>query len=117
VNAAELSTLLTEVDGNLTLPPPLVIGYRIGMTDPDHWLQIEAHIDGEWQHGRKWRLSLHMTRSEIVQTIFAAALAFQEHELREGFRYKGQAIFSPHYDIDALWGVKAAGNMDVRVPA
>lgn len=52
--------------------------------------------------GRKWRLSPHMTRSEIVQTALMAVLAAVEHEAREEFRYRGEAIYGPHHDIEAL---------------
>lgn len=52
--------------------------------------------------GRKWLLSPHMTDGEIVQTVFMAAMTAVEHETRETFFYKGQAIFDPHYDIDKL---------------
>ncbi|WP_150526786.1 hypothetical protein [Roseibium sediminis] len=52
--------------------------------------------------GRKWLLSEHMTEGEIVQTVFKAVLTAIEHEAREAFLYKGQAIFDPHYDIEKL---------------
>lgn len=53
-------------------------------------------------HGRKWFLSRHMTESEFVQTAFAAVLAAIEHEAREHFRYYGQAVFGPHFDVNDL---------------
>ena len=58
----------------------------------------------EWG-GRKWRLSVHMTKSEIVQTALMAVLAAVEHEARERFLYKGKPIFGPHHDVDALVGI------------
>ncbi len=57
--------------------------------------------------GRKWRLSEHMTASELVQTAFAAALHFEEHELREIFLYRGQSVFGPHFDVDDLVALAA----------
>jgi hypothetical protein len=54
------------------------------------------------QHGRKWRISYHSTSDEIVKTAFAAALFAIEHEARERFTYKGEAIFHPHMDVEAL---------------
>lgn len=63
-----------------------------------------CNVTGEplsWR-GRKWRISKHMTDSEIVQTIFKAVLTALEHETRENFLYKGQAVFDPHYDLDKL---------------
>lgn len=54
------------------------------------------------QRGRKWYISPHMTNSEIVQTAFLAAKVAMEHELREMFKYKGKAIFGPHFSSDQL---------------
>lgn len=65
-------------------------------------------------NGRKWRLSEFMTKSEVVQTVFMAYLAWIEHEARELFLYKGEPIFSPHYDVDALVGLCKAKEFDVR---
>lgn len=74
----------------------------------DLYLQIE--VDGAcnvtggpmtWR-GRKWRLSPHMTPSELVQTAFLAVLTAIEHEARERFAYRGAAIFGPHFDVDRL---------------
>lgn len=53
----------------------------------------------EWK-GRKWFLSFHMTTTEIVQTAFFAVKTAMEHEVRETFKYKGQAVYGPHIDID-----------------
>ena len=53
-------------------------------------------------HGRKWDLTYHMTKSEIVQTAFKAVLTAVEHETRENFKYRGEAIFGPHFDVDKL---------------
>jgi hypothetical protein len=52
--------------------------------------------------GRKYVLSSHMTTSEVVQTAFMAVKQFQEHELRESFRYRGELVFNPHLDLDEL---------------
>lgn len=54
------------------------------------------------QKTRKWLLSEHMTKSEIVQTAFKLAITSMEHRTREHFQYKGQRVYSPHYDVDAL---------------
>lgn len=55
----------------------------------------------EWTT-RKWRLSVHMTEGELVQTAFAAALQAEEHECRELFSYQGIRVFNPHISFDAL---------------
>ena len=51
---------------------------------------------------RKWLLSFHMVKNEIVQTAFKAVLAAVEHETREKFHYRGESIFDPHIDVDKL---------------
>ena len=56
-------------------------------------------------HGRKWRISMHMTRSEIVQTALKAVLMAEEHEAREHFLWRDRAIFAPHLDVEALWNL------------
>ena len=64
--------------------------------------------------GRKWQLSSHMTKSEIVQTAFKAALTVIEHELRASFTYKGRPILGPHFDVDKLWELSGPDALDVR---
>lgn len=66
------------------------------------------------QHGRKWWLSAHMTRSEVVATALKAVLTAEEHEAREAFRYRGEAIFGPHHDVEALVDMCRAGRQERR---
>ncbi len=63
-----------------------------------------CNVTGDRKHhsGRKWFLSPHMTRSEVVSTAFMAVKAAVEHETREQFLYRGQAVFGPHWDLDWL---------------
>jgi hypothetical protein len=68
----------------------------------------------EQQFTRKWLLSTHMTRSEIVQTCFKLAMTSMEHRTRERFTYRGKRVFGPHFDVDALWQICADGQFDVR---
>lgn len=56
----------------------------------------------ETQWARKWYLSALMTKGEVVQTAFAAALAAEEHECREFFTFAGKRIFGPHLTLEAL---------------
>ena len=44
------------------------------------------------QHGRKWMLSHHMVRSELVQTALKAVLTSMEHRAREHFFFEGQRV-------------------------
>ncbi|GAB4287163.1 MAG: hypothetical protein Kow0098_03290 [Ignavibacteriaceae bacterium] len=66
------------------------------------------------QHGRKWLISAHATDSEIIQTALMAVIAAEEHEARERFRYKGQSIFSPHYDAEDLVELAKLGPRGAR---
>lgn len=69
--------------------------------------------------GRKWYVSKHATRAEVVQTCLKAVLTALEHEAREQFTYVGVPIFHPHVDIDRLTAVamskvERAPMVDVR---
>jgi hypothetical protein len=72
---------------------------------------------GEGRGGKRY-LSPHMTDSEIVRACLGACLAYEEHEVREFFRYRpdGEAearpIFGPHGDVNMLWRV--ADILDIR---
>ncbi|WP_347467580.1 hypothetical protein [Burkholderia stagnalis] len=68
----------------------------------------------EAQSTRKWQLSLHMTKSEFVQTAFKCCLTSMEHRAREHFRYRGAAVYGPHFDVDALFSLCAAKRFDYR---
>lgn len=75
------------------------------------WLQlVDMALPVEFRSGRKWRLTQHMTPSEIVGTAFAAYKAWLEHEMMESFTYKGVQVFSPHLDIEAR--VRLASDTD-----
>ncbi len=65
---------------------------------------------------RKWMLSEHMVKSEIVQTVLKCVLTALEHEAREAFTYKGRVIFGPHYDVDALVALCDTVPLDYRRP-
>ncbi|MBX3588821.1 MAG: hypothetical protein KF796_19490 [Ramlibacter sp.] len=71
----------------------------------------------ERQLTRKWLLSRHMTRSELVQTALKCVLTSVEHEAREQFTYKGARVFGPHFDVEALAALALAGTQDVRAEA
>lgn len=56
-------------------------GFSIEISD-DSGRPIMQIKQGKWK-GRKWFLSPHMCKSEVVQTAFMAIMAYNEHELRE----------------------------------
>lgn len=80
------------------------LGIRFKNDGPDsYFLQlIHSGLPAEFNTGRKWRISPHMTKSEIVATAFKAYMTWVEHEARESFQYRGQSIFGPHFDVDSL---------------
>lgn len=93
--------------------------FELGGEAPDKiWLRVEFNT---WDprtrakypaKGRKWLISQHMVKSEIVATAMKAVLTAEEHEARENFLYDDRAIFGPHIDVDALyWACKS---VDVR---
>jgi len=63
-----------------------------------------CNVTGEkWSwNGRWWRLSPHMTDSEVVATAFKAVLTALEHEARESFKFKGQAVYDSHLSVHQL---------------
>lgn len=83
--------------------------FKISQRQGEIFLQIvclngvdnETGKPKEWV-GRKWRLSRHMTNSEVVQTAFKAILTALEHEARELFRYRGVPVLHGHYDLEQM---------------
>lgn len=65
-------------------------------------------------NGRWWRLSEHMTPTEIVLTAFKAVLTALEHEAREQFTYKGVAVLDSHIDVEALVAARSENKLDAR---
>lgn len=69
--------------------------FRVGEKAGDFYLQIEYYEpdirtgEAALQRGRKWNISRFATKSEIVQTCFAACMASAEHQTREHFLYEG----------------------------
>jgi hypothetical protein len=66
------------------------------------------------QTTRKWYLSEHMTKSELVQTALLCSLVSAEHRVREHFRYRGKRIYGPHFDCDSLWEICKDQYLDYR---
>jgi len=107
------STLLSQIDfGDWN--------YGLYIDDKRPYLQIKFtgpdSVTGDikdWS-GRKWFLSYHMTDSEVVQTAFLATMTAMEHETREKFKWKGEPIFRPHFDIQALHEISRANRIDKR---
>lgn len=94
--------------------------FEVGGTSDASWLRVSFKatdsMSGESgvQKGRKWLLSKHMTRNEVVQTALKAVLTAVEHEVRENFTYRGHPIYRPHYDVDALLRLCKEKELDYR---
>lgn len=84
--------------------------------DPRAYLQLLWSGDNGFNcSSRKWPLSSHMCKSEIVQTAFLAVMTAEEHETRESFTYKQAAIFGPHFHVDKLAELcKQEGHIETR---
>lgn len=95
--------------------------FHVGEDRGHVWLQVRFTAEDiatrrvQTHHGRKWLLSRHMTKSEVVLTAFKAVLTAEEHEVREAFLYMEKAIFNPHIDVDVL--LDNCDRVDARVPA
>lgn len=63
---------------------------------------------------RKWFLSEHMTDSEFVQTCFKAVLTAVEHEAREQFKFWGEPVLRPHFDVYRLHELSCDEGIDTR---
>jgi hypothetical protein len=50
---------------------------------------------------REWLIEPAADTAAIVRTLFMAALAALEHEVRETFTYQGHAVCAPHFTIGA----------------
>ncbi len=84
------------------------------------YMRVQFHADctktkvaQDW-NGRKWVLSEHMVKSEIVLTAFKAMMTAIEHEARESFFVEGQPIFGPHINVDVLIGLYKQGRKELQ---
>jgi hypothetical protein len=77
-------------------------GSEVMFVQHQFWRLDSKTGEGGYGHGRKWHISSHSTESEVVLTCLKAAITDAEHEVREGFRYKGVAIVHPHPDVNVL---------------
>jgi len=68
----------------------------------------------EAQYTRKWYISHHACKNEVVQTALKCVLTSIEHEARENFKYRGRPIFGPHFSVDALHGICTPHLLDYR---
>lgn len=95
--------------------------FKVGKNEEHYYLQVifdaPDNFSGkiEPQYCRKWQLSVYMVPSEVVRTAYKAVLTAEEHEVGEHFKYKGQLVYCPHIDVEALVEVMENKRIDVRV--
>ncbi len=90
---------------------------RVRMDGDRPYLQVYGHgpdpndemRDAPWS-SRKWFISPHMCKNEIIRTAYKAVQAAVEHEMNEMFLYRGQQIFSPHMNYDIIAETMSAKN-------
>ena len=96
----------------------------VDWNDGEPWFQVSSPegVDtrtGEplpWK-GRKWKLSVHMTDTEIVHTVWAAVQRALLHEACELFQFKSMPIFDRHINVHMLHDLRAnePGVLDGRI--
>lgn len=75
----------------------------------DWWVEAclvrkDTHSDMiERGYGGKIAIPMSASRDVAAKKFFVAARDFAEHEIREGFTWKGKAILGPHIDLDTMW--------------
>jgi len=66
-------------------------------------------VTGEMGYGTSGsvRLLPGMSDGDILRKAFQLILGFEEHEVREHFKWSGRAIFGPHTSLEALFEAAA----------
>jgi hypothetical protein len=81
------------------------------------WAADAETGDTEIQYCRKFILQYTMCNSEVIRTAYKAMQAAIQHELDEGFVFRGVRIFDPHLDLIGLAEyIRTDGTLDVRIP-
>jgi len=62
---------------------------------------------------RKWLINADYTRSQLVATAFKAVLTVEEHEARENFTFRGEAVFHPHHDVETLVAIRKLARANI----
>ena len=88
-------------------------GYHLAVGQDDTGIYFQIYCQrpdtyteamGEGQGGKRY-LAYHTTPDEMVRIAFSILDAYDHHEDREAFLYKGKRVFGPHITIDALMSV------------
>lgn len=81
---------------------------------PRVWRRDIVTGNYDWGYGGRGYVEDETTTSQIVQMAFGLFKAYEEHEAREHFRYRGARVFGPHIDIDELVGVAHITDKEFR---
>lgn len=108
-----LKERLEEVVADITLADNMAVDvvYDEEADDGRYYVQIACWrkdvITGVMGMGYGGRVAISplATRDSMVKSIFAAYLAYVEHEARENFQWRGRRVFGPHIKLDALYQV------------
>lgn len=76
---------------------------QVGMMRPDTYEPERIELG----KGNKAYISQDATEDEIVKKVLELAIAYVEHEIREGFTYHGMRLFNPHLDIRSLMSISS----------
>jgi hypothetical protein len=109
----KLNKMILEIEAEYQGTPFLIftgehegsLWVQVGTLRPDTYTKKM-----ETGKGGKAYVSPHATEDEVVKKIFGLCHAYVEHEMREGFKWKGRRIFNPHLDLNALWSVALKSN-------
>lgn len=66
------------------------------------WRKNAYGEDFDWGYGGQEIVPRDATNGAIVKRVLVCALSFAEHEIREGFEYKGIKVVSPHLNLEKL---------------
>lgn len=89
-------------------------GYRLVVDQDEHdrvTLQVEVYrpdtFTGEMGYGYGGLAYLHpkQTKGDIIRVALGLFMAYETHEVREWFTYRGKRIYGPHLDPDALFEI------------
>jgi hypothetical protein len=101
LSAADLGAILDEIElpGHRLASAPAPGGFLLWLEreEPDADTGVPA-----CQEGRRWFVAEAAGRGDVLRTVLKAALAWQEHSVREALRYRGERVFGPHHDVDQL---------------
>lgn len=62
-------------------------------------------ITGEygWGQGGEYVVRTSTPDDVIIKICLRASLDYAEHEVREGFKWRGKAVCGPHVSLESIW--------------